>query len=149
MGFLTKTRYKIKTALLGIVNKKPAFRIHRNGVDVKYFNLSDTKNLPFDRDTYNDTQVFIGKWSNPWYFDIDKIEDAYPNFEEENITKIEDVFSKKHVWPSQRWKLLANQDVLNQMFVGGALSSERIVRLLYLIAAGIGFVGILILFGGT
>lgn len=132
-----------------LFGRKPAYRITRNGVEVKYFDLDDTDSLPFDKETYRNTQIFIGKWSNPWFIDIDNIEDEYPNFAEQDITQISDIFSEKYVYPSQRWKLLANQNVLKDMFVGGMMNEQQLKRLMYIVLAGIGFIALLLVFGGS
>lgn len=130
-------------------NRKPAYRITKHGIEVEYLDFTDTEKLPFDLETYRETQLFIGSYANPWRVDIDSIEEAYPDFTEQKISNIQDVFAKRHVYPSQRWKLLANQNALRDMFVGGAIDDQRILRLLYLAIVGIGFIAILLLFGGS
>jgi len=141
-------RHRVHAWINRRFGRKPAYLITKHGIETHWFDFSDTGNLPFDRDTYRDTQLFIGNWANPWYVDIESIKDAYPDFTEQNITTIENVFTDKHVYPSQRWKLLANQSVLRDMFVGGGFDEQRIMRLLYALCAGVGFIAILLLFGG-
>lgn len=144
----TPIKVRIDRFFQGLFGRKPAYRITKHGVEIEYFDFSDTDNLPFDLETYQDTQIFIQDYANPWYFDLDSIEENYPNFTEEEVTKVSDVFAEKHVYPSQRWKLLANQNVLRDMFVGGAFNDQRIMRLLYLIGGGVGLLLLIILGGG-
>lgn len=146
-GFLPR-RVRIKRWWQRRFNRKPAYRITRNGVVVRYFNFSDTDSLPFDLETYQDTQIFIGSWANPWYVDIDSIEKAYPDFTKQETTEVSDVFGEKHVYPSQRWKMLANQHALQEMFEGRTLNNETIQRLLYAVLGGLVLIGLFLIFGG-
>lgn len=146
-GFVPR-RVRLKRWMQRRFNRKPAYRITRNGVVVKYFNFSDPQTLPFDLETYRDTQIFIGSWANPWKVDIDSITDAYPDFTEQEITEVSDVFEEKHVYPSQRWKVLANQQVIQEMFEGRSLNQDRVVRLLYATLGGLIMIGLFLIFGG-
>lgn len=146
-GFIP-IRNRVNRFIQRVFKRKPAYLITETGIETHYFNFAKDETLPFDTETYADTQIFIGNWANPWYFDIAEIENEYENFSEKDITKIEDIFEKEYVYPSQRWKLLANQNVLRDMFVGGAIDDARIMRLLYALLAGVGLLGILVVFGG-
>lgn len=141
-------RYRLHQFFHTLFNRKPAYMITRTGIEVKWFDFSNPQTLPFDTDTYNDTQIFIGDWANPWYVDVDAIEDQYDDFTKAEITTVNDVFKKKHIYPSQRWKTLANQNVLSEMFIGRTMRQERVVRLLYAVCGGLLILAILILFGG-
>lgn len=141
-------RVRLKRWIQRRFNRKPAYRITRNGVVVKYFNFADTSTLPFDLETYRDTQIFIGSWANPWYVDIDSITDEYDDFTEQSVTKISDVFGGKHVYPSQRWKILSNQQVIQEMFEGRSLDQDQFKRLLYANLGGLVMIGLFLIFGG-
>lgn len=141
-------RYRLNRFFHRCFSRKPAYRIRPNGIEVRYFNFDNPETLPFDKDTYNETQIFIGKWANPWYVDFEAIEEQYDNFTEDTITTVDDVFEKQHIYPSQRWKTLANQNVLSEMFVGRSVRQERVIRLLYAVLGAIAILFILTVFGG-
>lgn len=129
------------------LNRKPAYRLTRNGVEVHWFNFSDTDTLPFDLETYRETQVFIGNWANPWKIDVDGITDEYDNFVECEINDSSDIFGTDYVYPSQKWKLLANQNALSEMFTGRSINTDQLRRLLYLNMGAILLVGAILIFG--
>lgn len=141
-------RYRLNKFFHRCFSRKPAYRIQPTGIEVRYFNFDKTETLPFDMDTYNETQLFIGSWANPWYVDFDAIEDNYDDFTKEEITKVDDVFGEQYIYPSQKWKTLANQNVLSEMFVGKTRRQERVIRLLYAVLGGLILLAILTIFGG-
>lgn len=141
-------RYRLHKFFHKTFSRKPAYMVKKNGIEVRYFDFNDTDTLPFDPETYSETQLFIGSWANPWYVDIDEIKEQYDDFTEETVTKVDDVFSKKHIYPSQRWKMLANQNVLSEMFIGRSLRQQRVIRLLYAVLGGIVVLGLITVFGG-
>ena len=139
---LEKTRYKVKVFWNGLWGKSPTFHIKENDIEVRFHNLSDYKNLPFDLDTYETTQLFIGNnYSNPWNPDIDSIEKMYNEYSYDD--PINDLIKKKHIIPSQRYKLLMNQDSLTDTFRPSSDNLSRMQTLLYVAIAGIGFLVLL------
>lgn len=140
-----ESRWKFKKAVSKIFNKQPVYKITQNGIEVHFFDINNEQNLPFDKETYRETQLFIGDWSNPWYVDIESIKDSYPDFTEQEITNLTDIFSEKHIYPSQKYKQYMNQRVISDMYNSVHMPVDKLVRLMYICLAGIGIVAFLIL----
>jgi len=126
---------KLKDGFSRSVNRKPAYRITENGIEVDYFNFDNPKSLPFDIETYNDCNLFLGDYANPWHVDLDAIESEYEEFGSGD--PITDLVEKKHVMPSQKYKTYMNQNVLQSTFSFGGLEFERLKYIAYMILGGV------------
>lgn len=134
---LEKTKFKTKMFVYSLMGKSPTYHITENNIIVKWHNLDNIDNLPFDLDTYEETQLFLGHtYANPWKPDIEKIDEIYDEYDYED--PITDLIEKKHIIPSQRYKTLMNQNSLVETFTPSQNNLNRLQTLLYLISAGVG-----------
>jgi len=124
-----KQRHKLKDGFHRSIGQKPAYIVNQSGVEVRWFDFSDPGALPFDPDTYNDSQLFLGSWANPWHVDLDAIEREYSRYEYDD--PITDLIKKKHVIPSQAYKSYMNQRVVNYTFNLAAVDWDRIKYAVY------------------
>lgn len=132
----------LKEKFLRTANKKPAYRITQDGIARDWFNFNKTETLPFDKDTYRKTQLFLGDYANPWYVNLEGIKEEYDEFgHDEPITNL---IEANHVIPSQKYKNYMNQTVLNDTFQAGGLRSERIRYILYA-TLGVGLLNLLVM----
>lgn len=114
-----------------LFNRKPVYIIKRNGVERQFYNLDKPETLPFDKNTFEETQIFIQDFANPWYVDFESIQEEY-DFPNENTT-LDNLVSEKHIYPSQKFKDLNKQTVIRDMYRASNMDFEKINRLLYAI----------------
>ena len=143
MSIIKQKAFQLKVGVLGLFNRKPAFLIKRNGIEIHFFNFANTDALPFDKNTYQDTQIFIGDWANPWYVDIDSIEEQYDEFSYNE--SLDNLIEEKHVTPSQTYKTYMGQRLLADMIMGAGFDEEKIVRILYAIGGAVAFILLLLI----
>lgn len=137
-GYLARKLDRLKIWINGVLNKKPVYNITQNGIKREFYNLKDTKNLPFDPDTYEDTQLFIGhNYANPWYVDIESIEKQYDIYEYNHT--LDSLIEQKHVIPSQRYKRLMIDDTISNTFSPNRQNLQRLQQIVIAIAVGVGF----------
>lgn len=141
-------RYRLNKWIQRRMGRKPAYMVTRGGIEVHYFNFADTDTLPFDLETYRNTQIFMGNWANPWYVDVDGITEEYDNFAECEINDSSDIFGTEYVYPSQKWKTLANQKALAEMFTGRSINTDQLRKLLYVVIGGLVLIGLIVALGG-
>lgn len=85
MSLLTRVKAKTIDGFRRSINQKPAYVIGKNGIRVEWHDFSDPTSLPFDRDTFENSNLFLGDYANPWSVDFDSIAEEYG--EEKDIEK--------------------------------------------------------------
>lgn len=129
-----------------LLNRKPVYRLTETGMQVEYYSFSDTSELPFDVNTYQNSQLFLGDYANPWNVEVEQILEEYPEADG-NISEKE-LVENDYIIPSQKYKAYMKQKVYSDMFSESVLGDLPVMRILYIMSAGIGFI-ILLLVGAV
>lgn len=112
----------VSATVASMLNRKPCYRIHENGVEVRYFNFANPDKLPFDVNTYGNCQVFIGSWANPVYVDIQSFAEEYEEYDPDKHS-----LEGQHIIPSQRYKLYMAQGVLSDSFSTATMKTDMLL----------------------
>lgn len=134
--------FKIKDGFNRSFDRRPAYIVTGSGVRVEWHDFTNPSELPFDLETYEETQIFLGDYANPWHVQLEQIEKEYSEFGSDE--PIKNLVSNKHVIPSQKYKVYMNQTVLKDTFRGGGLNTDRIKMVLYGIL-GVGILNLVVL----
>lgn len=139
MNFIKRKARGFRHFFESLRNKKPCYIITENGVHVKYYDFSNREQLPFDPNTYENCQIFIGNIANPVKVQVqDIIENADELSYDEAQSKGFEYMNEEHIIFSQRYKQMMLNKAYSGIFAGGPMNNNQIKYLLYGILALIG-----------
>jgi len=142
MTIVNETAFKSRKAFESMRNRYPAYRLTSEGIEVHWFDFSNTDDLPFDLDTYYKCQLFIGDWANPFTVDIESINDEFEELDYDKLQKGVHELKGEHVTPSQKYKTYMYQNTLSGIF---SIQGENHQKILYALYANLGVLGLLFL----